>query len=38
VALRARGVAFEEVLRELDRRAGTSGHEEKRGRNPKTVV
>ncbi len=38
VALRARGVGFAEVLRELDRRAGTSGHEEKRGRNPKTVV
>lgn len=32
VALRSRGVAFEEVLRELDRRSGTSGHDEKRAR------
>lgn len=32
VALRSRGVALEEVLRELDRRAGTSGHDEKRSR------
>jgi phosphoribosyl-AMP cyclohydrolase / phosphoribosyl-ATP pyrophosphohydrolase len=32
VALRSRGVAFESVLRELDRRAGTSGHDEKRTR------
>ncbi len=32
VALRARGVAFADVLRELDRRAGTSGHDEKRAR------
>jgi phosphoribosyl-AMP cyclohydrolase / phosphoribosyl-ATP pyrophosphohydrolase len=32
VALRSRGVAFESVLRELDRRAGTSGHDEKRAR------
>ena len=34
VALRSRGVAFAEVLRELDRRTGTSGHDEKRARNP----
>ncbi len=34
VALRSRGVAFESVLRELDRRAGTSGHDEKRARQP----
>jgi len=32
VALRSRGVAFGEVLRELDRRTGTSGHDEKRTR------
>lgn len=32
VALRSRNVAFEEVLRELDRRTGTSGHDEKRAR------
>jgi phosphoribosyl-ATP pyrophosphohydrolase/phosphoribosyl-AMP cyclohydrolase len=32
VGLRSRGVAFEQVLRELDRRAGTSGHDEKRAR------
>jgi phosphoribosyl-ATP pyrophosphohydrolase/phosphoribosyl-AMP cyclohydrolase len=32
VALRSRGVAFENVLRELDRRSGTSGHDEKRAR------
>ena len=32
VALRSRGVAFEAVLRELDRRGGTSGHDEKRAR------
>ena len=32
VALRSRGVAFEAVLRELDRRTGTSGHDEKRTR------
>lgn len=32
VALRSRGVAFDEVLRELDRRSGTSGHDEKRAR------
>lgn len=34
VALRSRGMAFESVLRELDRRAGTSGHDEKRARQP----
>ena len=34
VALRSRGVAFEQVLRELDRRTGTSGHDEKRSRKP----
>lgn len=33
VALRSRGVAFEDVLRELDRRTGTSGHDEKRARH-----
>jgi phosphoribosyl-ATP pyrophosphohydrolase/phosphoribosyl-AMP cyclohydrolase len=44
VALRSRGVPFEAVLRELERRAGTSGHDEKRGRigpnaeKPKPVV
>lgn len=32
VALRSRGVGFEAVLRELDRRTGTSGHDEKRTR------
>jgi phosphoribosyl-ATP pyrophosphohydrolase/phosphoribosyl-AMP cyclohydrolase len=32
VALRSRGVPLEAVLRELDRRSGTSGHEEKRRR------
>lgn len=32
VALRSRGVPFEAVLQELDRRAGTSGHDEKRTR------
>jgi phosphoribosyl-ATP pyrophosphohydrolase/phosphoribosyl-AMP cyclohydrolase len=34
VALRSRGVAFEDVLRELHRRTGTSGHDEKRSRTP----
>lgn len=38
VALRARGVPVEAVLAELDRRAGTSGHDEKRARKPKSVV
>jgi phosphoribosyl-ATP pyrophosphohydrolase/phosphoribosyl-AMP cyclohydrolase len=33
VALRSRGVAFEDVLRELERRTGTSGHDEKRARH-----
>lgn len=33
VALRSRGVAVEAVLRELDRRTGTSGHDEKRARH-----
>lgn len=32
VALRSRGVSVEAVLRELDRRTGTSGHDEKRAR------
>lgn len=34
VALRARGISFTSVLQELDRRAGTSGHDEKRARRP----
>jgi phosphoribosyl-ATP pyrophosphohydrolase/phosphoribosyl-AMP cyclohydrolase len=34
VALRSRNVEFEAVLRELDRRSGTSGHEEKAARKP----
>lgn len=33
VALRSRGVGVEAVLRELDRRTGTSGHDEKRARH-----
>lgn len=33
VALRSRGVSVEAVLRELDRRTGTSGHDEKRARH-----
>ena len=33
VALRSRGVAFERVLSELQRRTGTSGHDEKRSRS-----
>ena len=32
VALRSRGVSIEAVLQELDRRTGTSGHDEKRAR------
>ncbi|MBX3193299.1 MAG: bifunctional phosphoribosyl-AMP cyclohydrolase/phosphoribosyl-ATP diphosphatase HisIE [Labilithrix sp.] len=32
IALRSRDVSFEAVLRELDRRSGTSGHDEKRAR------
>jgi phosphoribosyl-ATP pyrophosphohydrolase/phosphoribosyl-AMP cyclohydrolase len=35
VALRSRGVAIVDVLRELERRAGTGGHEEKRARGRK---
>ncbi len=34
VALRSRGLAVEAVLQELDRRTGTSGHDEKRARQP----
>ncbi len=34
VALRSRGIGFDHVLRELDRRTGTSGHDEKRSREP----
>ena len=34
VALRSRGLSIEAVLRELDRRTGTSGHDEKRARQP----
>jgi phosphoribosyl-ATP pyrophosphohydrolase/phosphoribosyl-AMP cyclohydrolase len=34
VALRSRGLPVEDVLRELERRAGTSGHDEKRARRP----
>lgn len=34
VALRSRGVSIEAVLQELDRRTGTSGHDEKRARQP----
>lgn len=33
VALRSRGVAHADVLRELDRRTGISGHDEKRARS-----
>jgi phosphoribosyl-ATP pyrophosphohydrolase/phosphoribosyl-AMP cyclohydrolase len=36
VALRSRGIGFEHVLRELQRRTGTSGHDEKRSRTPRT--
>lgn len=32
VALRSRGIGFDRVLAELERRAGTSGHDEKRSR------
>lgn len=32
VALKSRGLSITEVLRELERRSGTSGHDEKRGR------
>jgi phosphoribosyl-ATP pyrophosphohydrolase/phosphoribosyl-AMP cyclohydrolase len=34
VGLRSRNVPFRRVLLELERRLGTSGHEEKRGRSP----
>jgi phosphoribosyl-ATP pyrophosphohydrolase len=34
VALGARNVPFDAVLAELDRRFGTSGHDEKLSRNP----
>ncbi len=34
VALRSRGIAFEAVLGELERRSGTSGHDEKAARPP----
>lgn len=34
VALASRGVPVRDVLRELERRSGTSGHEEKRARAP----
>ncbi len=33
VALQSRDIAFVDVLRELDRRTGTSGHDEKRARS-----
>jgi phosphoribosyl-ATP pyrophosphohydrolase/phosphoribosyl-AMP cyclohydrolase len=36
VALRSRGIGFEQVLLELQRRTGTSGHDEKRSRTPRT--
>lgn len=36
VALRARGLSFEAVFAELERRSGTSGHDEKRARAAKT--
>lgn len=36
VALRSRGVGIADVLRELERRAGTGGHEEKRARGRKS--
>jgi phosphoribosyl-ATP pyrophosphohydrolase/phosphoribosyl-AMP cyclohydrolase len=38
VALRSRDLGIDAVLRELERRAGTSGHEEKKGRKIKAVV
>jgi phosphoribosyl-ATP pyrophosphohydrolase len=38
VALRSRDVGMDVVLRELERRAGTGGHEEKKRRPPKDVV
>src|SRR3954447_14271960 len=36
VALRSRGLGFDGVLRELQRRMGTSGHDEKRSRTPRS--
>ena len=38
VAVRSRGQSIDAVLRELDRRAGTGGHDEKKARKPKPVV
>ncbi|MBX3212911.1 MAG: bifunctional phosphoribosyl-AMP cyclohydrolase/phosphoribosyl-ATP diphosphatase HisIE [Labilithrix sp.] len=38
VALRSRDVGIDDVLRELARRAGTGGHDEKKRRKPKGVV
>lgn len=38
VALRSRDLGIEDVLQELERRAGTGGHEEKKSREPKGVV
>jgi phosphoribosyl-ATP pyrophosphohydrolase/phosphoribosyl-AMP cyclohydrolase len=37
VALRFRGIAMDRVFGELDRRAGTSGHDEKRNRHGKIL-
>ena len=34
IALRSRGLGIDDVLRELERRSGTSGHEEKKRRKP----
>ncbi len=38
VALRSRGLGIDAALGELERRAGTGGHEEKKRRPPKGVV
>jgi phosphoribosyl-ATP pyrophosphohydrolase/phosphoribosyl-AMP cyclohydrolase len=38
VALRSRDVGVDSVLQELERRAGTGGHDEKKSRKPKGVV
>ena len=38
VALRSRNLGIDAVLRELERRAGTGGHEEKNQRKPKASV
>jgi len=38
VAVRSRGQSIVAVLQELDRRAGTGGHDEKKARKPKPVV